>query len=164
LIASENVLLALPLGLLETNADAMMYMSGTSMASPVVAGAAALLLQDNPNLTPGMVKVILEYSAQPISGANMLEQGAGQLNVEGAIRLANSMRTDMDFQTAAKGTSLFSTGSTAPTPSTTIGGYTFPWSQLVLTNQSYVTGQNLISQFQPVYKRENVLSDGVLVG
>ncbi|HEY2846313.1 MAG TPA: S8 family serine peptidase, partial [Pyrinomonadaceae bacterium] len=68
--------------------DSMMMLSGTSAAAPVVAGAAALLLEANPNLTPGLIKMLLQYSAQPIAGANMFEQGAGQLNVDGAVRLA----------------------------------------------------------------------------
>jgi subtilisin family serine protease len=46
------------------------------MAAPIVSGAAALLLQENPNLTPGMVKAILEYSAQPIANTDMFRQGA----------------------------------------------------------------------------------------
>ena len=66
----------------------MMYLSGTSMSTPMVSGAAALLFQMNPKLTPTMVKMILEYTAQPLNGVNMLEQGAGQLNIEGAIKLA----------------------------------------------------------------------------
>ncbi|HMF55691.1 MAG TPA: S8 family peptidase, partial [Pyrinomonadaceae bacterium] len=64
----------------------MMYLSGTSMATPVVAGAAALLLQINSTLTPNMVKVILGYTAQPLAGFNQLEQGAGEINLEGAVR------------------------------------------------------------------------------
>lgn len=38
-------------------------MSGTSMASPVVAGIASLILSKNPNLTPDQVEYILEHTA-----------------------------------------------------------------------------------------------------
>lgn len=77
----------------------MMRLSGTSMAAPVAAGAAALLLQINPKLTPNMVKAIMMYSAQPLAGYNTLEQGAGQLNIEGAARLAKMIRTDLTNST-----------------------------------------------------------------
>jgi EAL domain-containing protein (putative c-di-GMP-specific phosphodiesterase class I) len=70
-------------------------MSGTSMATPLVSGAVSLILQANPKLTPNLVKMILMYTAQPLAGYNMFEQGAGQLNVEGAIRLAKLIRTDL---------------------------------------------------------------------
>ena len=73
----------------------LMQLSGTSVAAPAVAGAAALLLQVNPGLTPPLVKAILQYTAQPLAGANLLQQGAGQLNVEGAVRLARALRTDI---------------------------------------------------------------------
>jgi len=63
-------------------------MSGTSMAAPVVSGTVALMLQANPNLTPNLVKAILQYTAEIHSGYNALEQGAGFLNALGAVRLA----------------------------------------------------------------------------
>jgi hypothetical protein len=65
-----------------------MSLSGTSMAAPVVSGTVALMLQANPNLTPNLVKAILEYTAEVHSGYSALEQGAGFLNTLGAVRLA----------------------------------------------------------------------------
>ncbi len=40
------------------------------MSAPVVAGAAMLLVETNPNLTPNLIKAILMYSAQPLANAN----------------------------------------------------------------------------------------------
>ena len=68
--------------------SAYLSLSGTSMASPVVAGTVAAMLQVNPNLTPNMVKAILQYTAQPYNGYKPLQQGAGFLNAVDAVRLA----------------------------------------------------------------------------
>ena len=62
-------------------------LSGTSMASPVVAGTVALMLQANPTLTPNLVKAILQYTAQRYR-YDALTQGAGFLNSYGAVELA----------------------------------------------------------------------------
>ena len=68
-------------------------LSGTSMASPVVAGTVALMIQVNPSLTPNAVKAILQYTAQKYPNYNALTQGAGFLNVVGAVRLARFYAT-----------------------------------------------------------------------
>jgi serine protease AprX len=65
-----------------------MSLSGTSMATPVVAGTVALMLQANPSLSPDSVKAILQYTAQPYPGYDTLTQGAGFLNAKGAVELA----------------------------------------------------------------------------
>jgi hypothetical protein len=65
-----------------------LVLSGTSMAAPVVSGTVALMLQANPNLTPNLVKALLQYTAQPYPGYSALRQGAGFLNSLGAVRLA----------------------------------------------------------------------------
>jgi len=54
------------LGDLHNNSGNFFYVGGTSMASPHVAGVAALMLQKNPSLTAGQVETILESSATPI--------------------------------------------------------------------------------------------------
>lgn len=52
---------------------------GTSMASPVVAGAAALVLQARPDLNPDQVKALLTRNVSPTAGAG------GELNIPAAL-------------------------------------------------------------------------------
>ena len=66
--------------------------SGTSMASPHVAGAAAVLLQANPSLTASQVRSALQASATPVTGPNGLalrfwQVGYGYVDLEAAVQL-----------------------------------------------------------------------------
>ncbi|MBA9026703.1 S8 family peptidase [Peribacillus huizhouensis] len=62
-------------------------MSGTSMASPVVAGAAALLLSKYPNLTPTQVEYILEQTASDLGDKGYdLKYGNGLVNIVSALQ------------------------------------------------------------------------------
>lgn len=69
----------------EPAGDRYVPMSGTSMAAPHVAGAAALVRQRYPNLAPELVKSALISSADPIGDANAYTVGAGRLNVQRAL-------------------------------------------------------------------------------
>jgi serine protease AprX len=61
-------------------------MSGTSMASPVVAATAALMLEQDPSLNPGSVKARLMMSARKAKFGDPLVSGAGYLDILGALR------------------------------------------------------------------------------
>ncbi len=60
-------------------------LSGTSMATPVCAGVAALLMQKNPALTPQQVKELLCSTAVPLSGYKENEQGGGMVKASRAL-------------------------------------------------------------------------------
>ena len=65
--------------------DGYVSLSGTSMATPHVAGAAALLLQQHPDWTGQQLKAVLSASAKPTAGPSAFEQGAGRVDVPRAM-------------------------------------------------------------------------------
>ena len=62
-----------------------LMLSGTSTSSPVVAGAAALMLSADPRLSPDDVKLRLMETADPVAGATRYQQGAGLIDVDEAL-------------------------------------------------------------------------------
>jgi serine protease AprX len=68
------------------------HMSGTSMATPHVAGILALILEANPHLTPMQVKDLLERTATNMTGRLPWEAGAGHVNAYAAIAEAAGVR------------------------------------------------------------------------
>ena len=55
--------------------------SGTSQAAAVVSGAAALLLEQRPELTPDQVKALLTGTARELPAAGAVAQGAGLVDL-----------------------------------------------------------------------------------
>ena len=97
-------------------------MSGTSASAPVVAGAAALMVQQDPTLTPGDVKLRLMDSADPLSGASSYAQGAGELDV--AAALADTLTTS-GYDPSAK----LGNGSTVLPPDVLLQWQKYAWSK-----------------------------------
>jgi serine protease AprX len=111
-------------GTRQTSYKPYLSLTGTSMSAPVVAGAVALMLEANPDLTPNAVKAILEYTAEGRPGVSFLAQGAGMLNVLGAVRMA----------------SFFGTPGPVPTPGDTIESEWIEWSREIIWGNERVAG------------------------
>ncbi len=73
-------------------------MSGTSMASAVAAGAAALLAQDEPTLTPDQIKYRLMVTAQPLPSMNPCAVGAGYLDIQAAVNATSTANANLGVQ------------------------------------------------------------------
>jgi serine protease AprX len=78
------------------------------MASPHVAGAAALLLQANPDLTPDQVRSALQASAKPVQSftstadAPFWQVGYGRVDLPGALAVVTGRNWSKDLAKAQK--------------------------------------------------------------
>jgi serine protease len=83
--SANGVLSTLNLGTTTPGADGFAFYQGTSMATPHVAGAVALILSRNPALTPAQVESLLKSTARPLPGACTGGCGAGIVNALAAV-------------------------------------------------------------------------------
>src|SRR6266446_3984801 len=151
---------------------AYFVLSGTSMSTPVVSGAAALMLQKNPALTPDQVKARLmksawkgfsQYSWSTDLLGNVYNNeydvftyGAGYLDIDAALN-------NMDL---ANGLALSPTATIHPngnvtianTSSSAFGGTSVVWgSTSVVWGDSVVWGANTISSNSVVWGAQSVV-------
>ncbi|MFI1481957.1 S8 family serine peptidase [Streptomyces sp. NPDC020747] len=81
-------------------ADGYVSLSGTSMATPHVAGAAAILAQQHPDWTGERIKAALTASAKPLAATSAYTQGTGRVDVAAAIaQQLTSSPTSLGFGT-----------------------------------------------------------------
>jgi serine protease AprX len=96
--------------------------SGTSMASPHAAGAAAVLMQANPSLTPNQVRNALQATAAPVTDAagvplDFWQVGYGHVDLSAAVTLVRSRDPGKQItkaQASADQRALASTAYTVP--------------------------------------------------
>ena len=140
-----------------------MKLSGTSMAAAVASGVAALAIQANrpalftwrPPITPNAVKGILEFSALNLNDPatlgpyDVLTQGAGGLNAQGVVALAQSIDTSV------------------PLGQTWLAMAVYPWStisnELAVWHQSILWGNGILWG-DTIYVNRSAWSTGVLWG
>jgi len=140
---SSTLFKQLPSGRVKAkNGADFLSLSGTSMAAAVTTGVVALIVDaHNKNgfhrqrpVTANLVKGMLEFSAIPVSDADLFSQGTGEINAGGAIALASAIDTS--------DTSGYWVRSSIP-GFTIIGGQTVAWSQNIVWGDEVLTGNLL---------------------
>lgn len=79
------------------------YLSGTSMACPMVAGLCGLMLSQNERMKPDVLEACLKSTTDPIDSKNPLyvgQLGAGRINAQKALQCVKPVYADFEFDKA----------------------------------------------------------------
>lgn len=157
------------------NASKYFVLSGTSMATPVVSGAVALILQQNPSMTPDQVKARLMKTAWKGVGQytyshdflgnlynneyDLFTYGAGYLDVNAALGntdLANGLALSQTAYFNANGAVVLK--NTVPGSSSPFAGSSVVWGATsVVWGNSVVWGSNALSADSVVWGAASVV-------
>ena len=139
-----------------------MALSGTSMATAVATGVVADIIRASRSAsggkspTPNTVKAILEFTAVQIPNADVLTQGAGSINANGAIVLASAI----DTRTPVSSPWLVS----GVIPTTTLSnGEVMNWGQHIVWGDHVVWGDHIYFN-EPAWALHLVWGDHVVWG
>jgi serine protease AprX len=166
------------------NSTNYFVLSGTSMAAPMVSGTAALMLEQNPNLTPDQVKAILMLTAfkglqqysiavDPVSGQTFDEQadiftvGAGYVDAQAALTNTvvppGAFGSAMSpFATIDSNGNVILVNGTPVSGATVIWGGSTPWANTVIWGGS-LSGADDAGQ-TVIWGGSSVVSDTVIWG
>jgi serine protease AprX len=136
-----------------------MRLSGTSMATAVTTGIVALMIERHRQVSPvpltsNDVKAVLQFTAIPVSGADVLTQGAGAVNPPGALAVVGVLTGNAD-------PTLRST--TVVQPTTTIGTETYSWNQAVIWGHTYLYGTSIYAN-EPAWGSQTTWGSAVIWG
>jgi serine protease AprX len=141
-------------------------LSGTSMATPIVAGAAALMVQKDPTLTPDIIKARMMKTAwkgYPVNSWGYDVWGYGYLSQYDVFTIGAGY---LDVYAALKSTDVVNGG--APSPSvyrnTSTGTYGFTNSQSVTWGTSITWGSSIIWGNSIVWGSNTLVSDSIIWG
>jgi serine protease AprX len=131
-----------------------LQLSGTSMATPVVAGGAALMIQSNPNLAPDTIKVRMMRSAwkgYPAHGNTHAKdvKGNDYMSQYDAFTIGAGY---FDVQAALGDTTVVNGGSASPTvvfnpltkTATLVNGSSVVWGQAVVWGQNSLLADSVV--------------------
>jgi serine protease AprX len=107
-----------------SGANAYIQGSGTSMATAVVSGAAALLLEERPGMRPMATKAALQLTSTFMPEAGLVQAGAGSLNVLAAAEFV--LDGDLSNTTIAGAEAVASQIATVPATIASASGFNHP--------------------------------------
>ncbi len=118
--SSNGILSTLNAGTTTPGADSYAYYQGTSMATPHVAGVAALMLSAKPTATPDEIKAALQSSARAFP-ATCSQCGSGILDAAAAVAAINGTTTPPTTVSETESNNTIATANTVASAATVSG-------------------------------------------